>query len=191
MNTLLSDLVRSIRNRTVEFANDKLVVPGAGVFGGTIRSWGTRHELVQRAMDSQDDDKVVWARGQVLSRKVDPFARFTFAEEVTTNMNPTHARTWACGVMLGALLKKSTWYLSGFSSDSTPVAGWDANWASVPVASEIAAAATTASARLAGTFGAPSNAAIAMSAPVTYTVDTGVTDLALYGGTVNSSSTFG
>lgn len=160
--------------------------------GGVFDINAGRHVLVQRALDDGDPERAAWLRGEILSGNLAP-DYFEFDRDRTHNLIPDKGLNYLLGLLVGAPTKKAAWYTSAFSSDSTPGATWDANWAgagSGPVATEIGAAQTTASARLACTFGTAASQSIAMSSAASYTVDTGVTGLAVYGATLNSSSTF-
>jgi hypothetical protein len=142
-------------------------------------------------MEDGDPEREAWVRQQVL-HATSGFETIDAAK--CPNLMPLYGINFYLNLLVGASTKKSGWYLSAFLNNVTPDDTWDANWAgasSGPKGQEINATYVTASARLAGTFGTASAKSIAMSAAVEYTVDTGVTGLDVYGGTLNSVSAFG
>lgn len=194
LNALLRDIRRAQATNRYEDTGTGIELINAKIkIGGVFDISGSRHALVQEALDAGDSETAADLRALLTAGKLKR-DYVPFGQESVPNLLPTKGLTYLLGVLLGSPTKKATWYPSAFSSNSVPGATWDANWAgpsSGPVATEIGAAQTTASARLAATFGAAADASIAMSAAVNYTVDAGVSGLAVYGGTLNSSSAFG
>lgn len=202
-NTHLDALLRDIKRRLL--AHDyEIDERGMIVFGGHlgIKAGGVfdinakRHEQVIRAMERGDKDEEWFYRNMAL--KAAPFTSEqweTIDAAKCPNLMPEPGINFYLNALVGpTTTKKSAWYLSAFKNNVTPDDTWDANWAgasSGPLGQEINATYVTATARLQGTFGTASAKTIAMSSAVEYTVKTAVTGLDVYGGTLNSSSTFG
>lgn len=192
LEALLRDIRHNLANGQYEMTPEGLWIGGhAGLkAGGVFDINASRHIDVIRAMEEGDPEKEDWARSRVIHAAS---GWETIDAAKCPNLMPAPGINFYLNLLVGAATKKSAWYLSAFRNNVTPDDTWDANWAgagSGPKGQEINATYVTASARLQGTFGTALAKSIAMSAAVEYTVKSGVTDLAVYGGTLNSSSTF-
>lgn len=193
LDALLRDIKRRVLANDYEIDENGMIVFGGHLgikAGGVFDINASRHEQVIRAIEAGDPEQEAWARQQAM-RSADGFVTINAAR--SPNLMPEKGIDYYLGLLVGAPTKKANWYLSAFRNNVTPDDTWDANWAgssSGPKGQEINATYVTASARLAGTFGTAAAKSISMSAVVEYTAKTGVTDLAVYGGTLNSSSTF-
>lgn len=194
LDALLRDIKRRVLAHDYEIDENGMIVFGGHVgikAGGVFDINASRHEQVIRAIETGDPEREAFARRHAL-HAANGFDTIDAAK--CPNLMPAPGINFYLNNLVGAATKKAAWYLSGYRNNVTPDNTWDANWAGVssgPKGQEINATYVTASARLAGTFGTAATKSIAMSAAVEYTVKTGVTDLAVYGGTLNSSSTFG
>ena len=192
LDALLRDIRRNISNGHYEMTPEGLWIGGhVGLrAGGVFDINAKRHIDVIRAMEEGDPEKEAWVRLRVL-RAETGFETIDAAK--CPNKMPLYGINFYLNQLVGASTKKTSWYLSAFRNDVTPDDTWDANWAgsgSGPKGQEINTDYVTASTRLAGTFGSASAKSITMATAVEYTVDTGVTGLGVYGGTLNSNSAF-
>lgn len=198
LGALLRDIKRAIQGHQYEVSPVGIEISRAKIMiGGIFDISASRHEKVQQAIDNGDKDaESFWRKIAMQAQNVVPHANyFEFDSQSNHNLMPTAGRNFMLNALVGpsSTARKSLWYPSAYLDNYSPGAGWDANWAGASSGigvTEINAAYVTATVRQTATFGAASAASIAMSASVAYTVKTGVTGLAVYGGTLNSSNEF-
>lgn len=194
LDSLLRDIKRRVLANDYEIDENGMIVFGGHIgikAGGVFDINASRHEQVIRAIEAGDPELEAFARRNAL-HATNGFEAIDTAK--CPNLMPAPGINFYLNALVGAATKKSGWYLSAFRNNVDPDDTWDANWAgagSGPKGQEINATYVTASARLQGTFGTAAAKSIAMSAAVKYIVKSDVTDLAVYGGTLNSSSAFG
>lgn len=191
---LLRDIKRAIANRWYEKTDEGAEFSHIKArIGGIFTIGGQRHEMVQQALERGDDDYTRWLRDKLLQTGL-PGQYLDLDTATCPNIIPTAGFNYLFDLLLGSTSKNATWYPSAYRNAVTPDSSWDASWAhadSGPKAQEINASYVTVSARQAATFSAADESSIAMSAAVSYTVRSGISDLGVYGGTLNSSSAFG
>lgn len=157
---------------------------GRGVFTTRI----LRDSEVIKSIEQGDIERELWARDQALKNpnyvEIDKFD--------SKNRIPDAALNNILNVYFGTASKTSSWFIGCFTSDWTPGAGALSNWAgatSGPLATELPNASFTESNRQLATFAAASNRKVVLTNPVSFTLASGVSDVTLYGATLNSIAT--
>ena len=187
----LAEVLKAVKERKIDFTEDGLmVVRNDFQVGGIFPIRILRDETVQRAIDDNDPEMEAWARNQALTGKG---KYFELSSERSPNLLPNAAINSLLNVYFGSGTKTTTWYIGCFTSN------WDvattgpaalSDWAkSGGLATELPNASYTQSNRQIAAFGAASNRKIATSTPATFTLATGVTNVTLYGATLNSIAT--
>ena len=188
----LNKILADIQAGRYEMTENGVWISGERLLaGGVFDINAKRHIDVIRAIEDGDPEREAWARQRALLATT---GFETVDASHDPNLMPAPGINFFLNLLVGAAIKKGAWYPSAFRNNVTPDDTWDANWAgasSGPKGQEINAGYVTASARAAASFGTAASKSITMSAAVEYTVKSGVTDLAVYGGTLNSSSAFG
>jgi hypothetical protein len=186
----LSEVLKAVKNRRIEFTNDGLmVIRNDFSIGGAFNARILRDETVQRAIDDNDPEFEAWARQQALAGHG---KYFELNAECSPNLIPDAAIHNILDVYFGAASKTSTWYVGCFTSNWTPSAGALSNWAgasSGPLATELPNASYTESNRQIALFGTATSKKISTSSAATFTLATGVSGVTLYGATLNSTAT--
>jgi hypothetical protein len=198
LSAILKDVERA-KERTEIYVTDKGIVeiPRAGFsIGGTFTFEHKRHEDVHRARDDGDSEKEAWMRDHVRSIGDTHYKRnyMTVDQDRAPNLIPNVGLDFVLDVLMYAsTLKINTWNMGPFTSDWTPAATADADWAgagSGPLATELQQTEFDETNRQGATFAsAASSQLIATSTPTTFTLATGVSNLALYGVTMNEINT--
>lgn len=169
-----------------------LAEPGKFNIGGVFSAEVMRHESVQRAIDDHDPEKEAWARHQVMKRGWTRTKEGFFVrdQERTPNLIPTQGLNFILNLVLSSRSKVTSWYHGPFTSNWTPTAGAKSNWAGAsagPLATELADAQFVETDRQGASFDTADAGSIASSAPTQITIQTGVTNLTVYGTTLNSA----
>jgi len=167
-----------------------------GVILGLHRTQIAKHESVLRALETGDPEFVQFARNRLMTarghKSSDGYV--VVDEDLVKNVVPTTGLNHILNVVLDSgTVKKGTWYYALFTSNSTPTTSWDGDWGAVSGgdATEMTAAQMDGlSARPAATFGSAAAAGVmSTSAGTTITLASGVSDITVYGCTLNSSNT--
>ena len=195
---LLRDIRRAKEDGKIAFTDSGLMVleGRAGMtVGGSFHSAVLRHEMVQRAIDDGDPEKEAWAR-EFVRANGDVFTDrgyFRCQESSDRNLVPNVGLDYVLNVLLYTTTKIATWYHGPFISDWTPVATAESNWAgagSGPLATELADSQFDESGRQSGTFATTaSSQSISSSSSTMITIATGESGIAVYGSTLNETST--
>ena len=176
----------------------RMIVLGKTQWGGVFDSCMARHENVQRAIDDGDPEREAWEREQIWQRG-DHITKRGYFEQYASqehNLLPGSGLDFAANVIFyNSTSKITSWYHGPFKNNVTPDATWGANWgnaASGPKATELAAADTTAGARVIATFATASSGGagvITQSTDTEFTFASGASGITIYGSTINSSAT--
>ena len=196
LSAIQRDAMRA-QGKDIELTDDgKLVLkPARLTIGGVFSFEHKRHEAVQRAIEDGDPEKELWLRDFVRRNGDTQYKRnyVTVDQERAPNLIPNGGLDFVLDLILGSTLKINNWYMGPFTSNWTPSATAQSNWAgasSGPLATELANAQYDETNRQAATFGNPaSSQTITTSAATTFTLSTGVSGLSMYGVTLNSVNT--
>lgn len=195
---LYADIKRQMINRRADVQPDGVYLQGGAKaqFGGVFHTDVMRHRLVQRAIEEGDPEKAIWLRKWVMAnghhRTLSGYERMM--EESGHNLVTTEGMKHILNVILGSASKISTWYVGSFTSDSTPTEAWTGGWAysGSALATELANSEITGSARPSIAFAAATGTttvSVATSTAASVTMEAGVTDLDIFGTTLNEAST--
>ena len=186
----LGHILQAVKDGKIEFTDDGLMVVRQDfAVGGVFNARILRDELVQDAIEQGDPEMEAWARQQALAGKGN---YFELSAERSPNRIPDAAINNILDVYFGSASKTSVWYIGCFTSDWTPGAGALSNWAgatSGPLATELPNASYTESNRQIAAFGSAASKKIATSTAATFTLATGISNVTLYGATLNSIAT--
>lgn len=166
-------------------------------FGASYATRVFRHREIQKAIEEGDPEKVVLLQRLIRATPLDKsWGDYDLIGDMCAdNKVPTEGLNFINNVLLYSTAKISTWYLGHYTTDNTPDATWDHEWAytgGTPKATELTNAQITGSARPSLTFGsASSSGVITASAVSSVTLEVGVSGLTIYGSTINSGSTIG
>lgn len=198
---LLSDIRRAITNKAYELAeNGALVLKDAKLaIGGIFHSGVKRHELVQKAIDSGDLDKVAWARQKIfeLGDTLTGAGYFRIPELASSDHNlvPDGGLNFVLNLLFRSTQAKvTTWYHGVFIENATPSATWLSNWAADatgPLGVELPQARFTESGgRQAAVFATDAaSETITASTETTFTFASGSPETAAYGSTLQNVQT--
>lgn len=197
LNALLGDIRQAVATHNYDVTDSGMVVfdNRVGVqAGGQYHTRTLRHELVQQAIEDNDpEQEAYWRQWLFNSGTVHTGNGFMTVEDSRDrNLIPTLGLNYLLDVILGNTIKKSAWYFGAFTSNSAPAASWGPDWGKTAggSATEITSAQmVTQTTRPAATFGdAAASGVLASSDATRITLAEGVSGLALYGATLNSSS---
>jgi hypothetical protein len=194
--SLNRDLRKAIANNEYEFDEDGLLHVRERVnikVGGVFSSWVLRHEAVQKAIET--GDKLAEAAARAAVDRESDLGCFRMMESADCNQIPDAGVNFILDLVFGSRSKIATWYHGPFKTNWASFAGAQSNWAgatSGPLATELTNAEYDETNRQAAVFANPAaTKTMTASAATRFTLSTGVSDITLYGSTLNSVNTVG
>jgi hypothetical protein len=195
LQLILKDLNHAVGNKRVQFDEQGRMIFNNLTIGGVFTSWGQRDERVQLAMDEGDIEKEWWLRNALLAGQTRP-ELFDFSRSDDPNMLPTLGLDFVNNICFHSSQSKiATWYHGPFVNNATVDLTWTAaNWAGggSPKATELPSAqyGGGTGTRVVATFAnVSSGGVIQQSTNSDFVFHTGVSNVTVYGGTLNSVNT--
>jgi hypothetical protein len=191
--SLIKDLKKALLNNRYEHDGAAIVV-GDHVnirIGGVFHSWVMRSEAVQRAIEA--GDKLAEAAAREAAFLVDDLKCVRLMESADHNEVPTLGMNFVLNLLFHAGTSKvGTWYHGPFTTNWTNFTTADSSWGKVSggLATELANASYVETNRQAAVFGdVAANKTITASTATRFTFETGVTNISIYGSTLNNTNT--
>lgn len=191
----LAEVIKAVKERKIEFTeNGLMVVNNDFKVGGVFHFKLRRPELVQRAIESGDVEEEWFYRNMSLRP-----GKFTDKDYITVdsdsspNLLPDAAINNVLDVYFGSGTKTTTWYIGCFTSNwdvATTGPAARSDWAKTGgLATELPNASYVESNRQIAAFGSAASKKISTTTAATFTMASGVTNVTIYGATLNSIAT--
>lgn len=199
LKNILTDLKRAQAAGQVQFTPTGLMVlgPAAMNFSGVYHTKVLKHEEVLKSIQAGDPERELWARAQALANGFDKtghgYVNMAEMESHDHNIVPTIGRNFILDLIFrSAVSKINSWYFGPFKTSWTPAATAVATWAGPTsnLATEVVGTTDiTATSRQLATFGNAASASVVTTSTATaITIASGVSNLTLYGSTLNEMS---